>query len=401
MDATQNPTENPCDPGLTCHPVRREGTSCHVSVLTMVRLSADSQQSVMQGSLLLVSFLLASGTRGQAPCPDPDLISPCVCSTYVNESGEVVTVDCSNATTSGDIFSAFNDVEWPFAELTEFRLISNERVDSLPDGAFGGVSFQTIFIHSTALNTIHPSAVLSSKDRLELMRVTDSFLTEFPWDALSQLSSLARLDLQGNALMALPAVQSPSLEDLLLLGSRIPQLQAGWSTPNMKYLEFDQNPISEFPPAFLDDMENLVQLWCRSCGLGPTLPSGSLQFHSEALVYVVLDENGISRVEPGAITGLTPETRLDLWFNEISELSEESFRPMLEILSLGNGYVDLFENPVVCDCSMAWIVLDPAFLASIDGFCTDGTWFIDLDPDFFQEFCVEETALAPDDFWAE
>lgn len=44
-------------------------------------------------------------------------------------------------------------------------------------------------------------------------------------------------------------------------------------------------------------------------------------------------------------------------------------------------------NPVVCDCSMAWIVLNQAYLVKVVGFCSDGTNFLNLDPANFQD-CV-------------
>ncbi|CAG0903999.1 unnamed protein product, partial [Darwinula stevensoni] len=71
---------------------------------------------------------------------------------------------------------------------------------------------------------------------------------------------------------------------------------------------------------------------------------------------------------------------IDLSENEISVLREEPFRPILEKIR----EIDLNDNPVVCDCTMAWIVLNPEFLAKVKGSCTDGTDFQDLDPIDFQ-----------------
>ena len=42
---------------------------------------------------------------------------------------------------------------------------------------------------------------------------------------------------------------------------------------------------------------------------------------------------------------------------------------------------------------MAWIVLNPEFFGGIYGQCQNGTWFYELDPDFFQELCADSDAI--------
>ncbi|CAG0904410.1 unnamed protein product, partial [Darwinula stevensoni] len=140
------------------------------------------------------------------------------------------------------------------------------------------------------------------------------------------------------------------------------------------------NPISELPTGFFDGLENIVIFDCISCKLGPTLAAGSMEFPGAALEHLHLEYDNITFVEPGAITGLSAHAHLDLWGNEIEELREESFRPILEDLSLGYGFIDLYDNPIQCVCSMAWIVLNPDFLARVHGQCQNGPYFDELDP---------------------
>ncbi|CAG0902564.1 unnamed protein product [Darwinula stevensoni] len=266
----------------------------------------------------------------------------------------------------------------------QFLLIENDGVRELPEGVFGNVTFEAIIIFHAAVAAVHPSALLPSKDRLYHVQIYFSGLAEFPWEVLPELTHLYYMDLRNNYLTDLPPVLSPSLTTLDLGGNQITRLEYNWSAPNLTVLSFDYSPMSEVQHEFFWGLPNLEQFWCLSCKLGQTILNGTLAFHSPALDLVSLEQSTISSLESHAITGFTVNASIRLSGNQISELTEESIRPMLQVLSSGVGYIDLAENPVECTCSMAWIVLNPGFLGSVKGQCTDGTDFQDLDPEIFQ-----------------
>ncbi|CAG0892382.1 unnamed protein product, partial [Darwinula stevensoni] len=83
--------------------------------------------------------------------------------------------------------------------------------------------------------------------------------------------------------------------------------------------------------------------FCQSCSLGPTLATGILTFSTTGISNIFLNNNSISRIEPHAISGFGPETTIHLHNNEVTELAEEVFRPMLQILSQGSGKILLVE----------------------------------------------------------
>ncbi|CAG0897664.1 unnamed protein product [Darwinula stevensoni] len=349
-------------------------------------------------------FLLACipGMTGQY-CPDSSDILPCTCS-GADENG--ISVDCSDATSSAQIFAAFNDAVWPFKNLAvglkksaelggiflevfedvsnwlpqciigtvpglnellqfllddssnmlsrievgegagpfvvrekvqsgvpqqllwreglksrAFSISDNQAIEEMPEGTFGDVSFRAISITNTAFKTIHPSNLLASKDRLEYLTVTHSSLDEFIWDALPNFPKFEGLTLGTNAFTEMPPFESLSMEEVNLYGNQIIALEAGSFAPNL------------------------------------------LRF----------------------FLGFPTDANINLSWNSIVYLIEESFRPIVEVLSLGGGNIGLEGNPVVCDCSMAWLALNPGFLESVSGRCPDGTPFSDLFPEDFQE----------------
>ncbi|CAG0902816.1 unnamed protein product [Darwinula stevensoni] len=266
--------------------------------------------------------------------------------------------------------------------MASFRLIHNDRVQQLPGGVFSDVTFEDIRISFTSVQSVHPEALLPSKDRLRNLDINNSKLREFPYDIIAQFSNLTDLFLDATELTALSSFQSSSLE-ALVVGDHINYL-GNLSLPNLKHLLLGFNPISKFPPGFFSSMENLQHFRAYYCSLGPTLTKGSLEFRGSSLYDIDIQGNSISNVEFDAITGFRESAWIDLSENEISVLREEPFRPILEKIR----EIDLNDNPVVCDCTMAWIVLNPEFLAKVKGSCTDGTDFQDLDPIDFQN-CLD------------
>ncbi|CAG0891210.1 unnamed protein product [Darwinula stevensoni] len=254
-------------------------------------------------------------------------------------------VDCSSAATSDEISSALKNASWPSTQLHQFLLQNNTEVDELSEGVFADLSFNYIYVNNTALKAIHPSVILTSRNRLQRLSVYHSHLLDFPFHILPTLWRLRTLELQRNSLMTIPAIQSDSLHKLDLSRNSIAKIEEdGWATPNLRVLSINHNPLSKFPSAVIKGLAKLEIFWCTECNLGPTLPSGLLQFRSKDLKLVSLWKNNISKLEPNAITGLGPNSSVALSNNNISVLAEESFRPILEVLSLGDGGLHLEDS---------------------------------------------------------
>ncbi|CAG0895674.1 unnamed protein product [Darwinula stevensoni] len=271
-------------------------------------------------------------------CPT-QVILPCIC---FNDYDEEVSVDCSNATTSAEIWRAFNGDSWPSSPLSRFILLHNKAVMELPNRMFGNLAFQKIELYSTILESVHPSVILSSKDWLVTLKIGFSRLKEFPFYLLPWLPHLRELHLLGNHLTKVPTLRSPSLQLLYLQLNEISGMEEGeWTTPELRIFLMDSNPIVKLPASVMKSLQSLETFQCGGCHLGPNLPPGALAFRSKTLRKVMLSCNNISRLDPGAITGLGYNTTVILDYNNIEVMAEESFRPVLEILSLLDGFLSL------------------------------------------------------------
>ena len=123
----------------------------------------------------------------------------------------------------------------------EFKLQYNTMVKKLSEGILGSVSFQYIRVKNTAIETVHPSAILPSRDRLIELEIQNSRLRTFPFEILPEMSSLSTLHLWNNSLTFIPALRSDSLRVLYLPYNNIVKIEEnGWNTPNLRTFDIGE-----------------------------------------------------------------------------------------------------------------------------------------------------------------
>ncbi|CAG0900618.1 unnamed protein product [Darwinula stevensoni] len=226
--------------------------------------------------------------------------------------------------------------------MMEFKIHNNTRPLKLPVEILGDLTLQSLWIGDTTVTNIQPSFILPSEDRLVNFTLQDSRLKEFPFHIIQGLRSLKKLWLRNNSLTSVPGLHSHSLEILDLDYNKIVAIEEnGWHTPNLRELGIGYNPLSSLPSAVIKGLGKLEKFYCSGCNLGPTLLMGQLEFRSKTLKVVSLWNNNISRLEPGALTGVNGETTVYLIRNNITLLEESAFRPILENMSLGDGLLDI------------------------------------------------------------
>ncbi|CAG0895752.1 unnamed protein product [Darwinula stevensoni] len=179
-------------------------------------------------------------------------------------------------------------------------------------------STKKIYIKDTVLISMDAVILIHLHDRLEQLAIINTHLEKFPFYVLPIMSQLEELQLSSNALKSVPALKCPSLKKLILTNNEIDTLERGWSLPNLETLDIS----------------------------------------------------------------LGVDTKVFLLRNNMTSLTEDTFRPMVEVASLGHGGIFVNENPLKCDVSMAWLVLSPdvkQVLQKVPFFeCVDGTSLLDL-----------------------
>lgn len=119
-----------------------------------------------------------------------------------------------------------------------------------------------------------------------------------------------------------------------------------------------------------------------------SLRAGTFPFR-DGPMSVLLYANQITALEPG--TFVLPQTTdslsivLHLELNALTLVDEAVFGDLMPFMT----DFRLNDNPLICGCDIAWLVLNPVFLAKIDSEtkCANGTALHDLDPQAYVDFC--------------
>ncbi|KAF2353218.1 Leucine-rich repeat domain L domain-like, partial [Trinorchestia longiramus] len=304
------------------------------------------------------------------PCPIDEDILPCTC-TY-NDALTDYYLDCSEAKTVDELTNAFN-APFPFTQFVSLTIDQTTCDDcsltSLPAGAIGSeVSFRTITITGTQIETIEEEVFVASHDALVNLHLQSNKIREFPFESLGDYNVLATLHLQGNqfdATTPIPAITSESLKTINLnsnpeliippdfvLGAPAIQRVLLRNSKIQQVPLFDESPIGMFTG--LQDINDIDFGYNRIS----EIQTNSIIAEGSTLTTVDFSHNNISILHPVFITGFSPDedSSMNMQGNAITKLDQQIWEDIFTQLP-GEGSIDLSENPILCGCEIAWLVL--------------------------------------------
>ena len=172
--------------------------------------------------------------------------------------------------------------------------------------------------------------------------------------------------------------------------------------PKLREVRFAYHPLATIEPYAFQHLPNLESLDLAGNGVESTLKVLETDVLAmKAANFSILEMGYFESLEsfaPNFISNIQPHTFLNFLDDGVSTIPEEVFREIFETMltSPDHGHVSFGRNPLKCNCSIAWLVLKPRFLAVIDWqgassynrpICKDGTPVADLDPVILGELC--------------
>nr|XP_053653787.1 oplophorus-luciferin 2-monooxygenase non-catalytic subunit-like isoform X1 [Cherax quadricarinatus] len=314
------------------------------------------------------------------PCPPDADILPCVCTV---QSSVDMYMDCSAVTSSEELRTIFS-INFPFVNFIRLDIIGNTALTELRAGDLGPTTYKEIYITGGVLEIIDENALSGSYSTLTTLDLQSNELTSFQFDEISSFEALHTLRVDDNDFKIFPDISSTSL----------------------LFLSFGSNPLGAITNTALTNMPNLIEVDLQNCSL-TDVPAGTftglrslemihLDYNSLTSIdtnvislsssysIVYLNNNQIANIAPGALEGV--KTEVWLQNNQMTVLDEELWRPLF------NGGLVLFasNNPLTCDCSIAWLVLQGTYLSLLGDSvtCADGEPVKTLDPAIYVAMCT-------------
>ncbi|XP_042859041.1 oplophorus-luciferin 2-monooxygenase non-catalytic subunit-like [Penaeus japonicus] len=354
------------------------------STLQRPRSNMCTMHPLVHLSFALLILGAAASSKTSWPCPEPEEIAPCLCTTHP-DTGQI-SMDCSEVQNDGQLSRAFR-ANFPFFDLDDFTMIkslSEEpiNVTRLTPNTFGNVSFTNIAISNTNLNSIDDLAFSRSFATMQTLTVSYSKLTSFPFDILKNCFSLKDLRVFNNRITHMSNIHSDSLEYLQV--SHNPELHYNDDTfktaPNLKVILMNNIDLQYIAPDTFAAQSGLEILDLSENKITELVPD-SLRFTSDAMKEIKLQRNHIEKIDQSSISGLTGNVYLWLQHNRLTEIPEKVWQPVFDSVA-GTAETDLIvfdDNPIRCDCNIKWLISSTTYMDIIgnNAACDDGTFLND------------------------
>ncbi|XP_069956362.1 oplophorus-luciferin 2-monooxygenase non-catalytic subunit-like isoform X2 [Cherax quadricarinatus] len=283
------------------------------------------------------------------PCPDDAVTFPCEC-TVNSESDFSPDLDCSEVESEEELATILS-YPFPFRNFRNLTIVGNQNLTTLRRGVLGNTTFKEFYITGGALQEVETGALSSSYNTATVMNFEGNRLVVFPWGELSAFTGLLELNLNSNKISSFPALISDTLQRL----------------------DLSNNPLGLIPGTGFKATPDIETVLLDNVNMYEIIP-GTFTGHRQLRV-VSMNSNQLREVPADAIhfTAGFDLTYVRLSDNVITKVAVDAF----------------IDNPLLCGCDIAWIMLNSSLLSMVDGrtTCSDGELMVNLSPLIYQDLC--------------
>lgn len=239
------------------------------------------------------------------------------------------------------------------SNLEELNLGQN-RISRIDSNAFEGLlNLRILYLDDNTLTAVPSSSFVFLSSLAELYLGINTFST-VGRGAFEHLKELNQLDLRSSSLnnisvdtfKGLNAVRVLDLSDNRL--QRIPTVELSQLT-RLESLVLGQNDFTIIPEGAFFGMTNLKRIDISGSLKLTKVQSGAFATNPNLESIVLTANKGLVELQEGALSGLPHLKKVILRGNSLTTLAEGLF-PWYNLETL-----DLTENPIVCDCRLAWL----------------------------------------------
>lgn len=243
-----------------------------------------------------------------------------------------------------------------FASLSNLEELNvgQNRISRIDSNAFDGlINLRILYLDDNTLTAVPSSSFSFVPNLAELYLGINSFAT-IGHGAFENLKELNQLDLRSSSLnnisldtfKGLNSVRVLDLSDNRL--QRIPTVELSKLT-RLESLILGQNDFPIIPEGAFFGLTNLKRIDISGSLKLTKVQSGAFATNPNLESIILTANTALVEVQEGALSGLPHLSKVILRGNALTTLAEGLF-PWHNLETL-----DLTENPIVCDCRLAWL----------------------------------------------
>ncbi|CAL1283225.1 unnamed protein product [Larinioides sclopetarius] len=275
---------------------------------------------------LYLSFTLLASTLGCIW----ETIPPCSCRSIGFHATEINCLDANNVDTFSNSLSRVKDMPVQTLYIMDSSLLY------IPSDALAGLRVEKIWLDNSTFRDLTDSefAFEGLENSLQKLVIQDCIIFNgFQWHQFKKLDSLTSLKTVKAGLQAIDSdiseIAHLPLDNLELIQDSISYI--------------DENAFAMFHNLrILSLKRNLIKYVERSMFPNP----------AKNLTVINLSYNLIEKLPYDMFTDMAGLTTIILAANKLITVSQKTFSPVWNHLTK----VDLYENPMRCDCRLAWIL---------------------------------------------
>lgn len=240
------------------------------------------------------------------------------------------------------------------SNMTRLSLFHN-KISRVDDDAFNGLrSLGSLNLMENQLKKV-PSKAIRQLGGLEKLELAKNRIADIKTDDFKGLGRLDALILQENQIKALPAGAFAELGQLTTLNlesnqiSYIDKQAFRGLEQTLEWLSLGNNKVFGIPTPSLRNHHRLKQLDLKNNNIS-IIPEDAFEGFGQTIKFLYLQRNSIKTIPRGTFMQMHSLEWLKLSHNQIQTLPLETVENLLDTLTV----IDLYENPLICDCDMIW-----------------------------------------------
>ncbi|XP_076059450.1 oplophorus-luciferin 2-monooxygenase non-catalytic subunit-like [Oratosquilla oratoria] len=268
-------------------------------------------------------------------CPSKSEITPCACTCVTDRLD--VTLDCSSGiSTLYQVHQILSSTDFPTTMLHSFTLQNTTVADTITQALWGPLSFELIWMSYNHIPYVDNHAFAPSNATLRELYLDYNEIEYFHWPDIEEVPVLEVLSLEHNRIPFLPneAFSHAALKRVILNNNVIQGISSDAFAGLTRVEEINLSYNS------LTRVENNAFRF------------NDLRLEGQRLV-LNLENNHINSISPSAFVGIKSLT-LQLRHNFLHTLNQDCFQPIIDATQ-GLTFFMVNNNPIQCNCSVAWI----------------------------------------------